>query len=169
MHAPASTLVPLLIAVPFLAWRLYSRARRSIGRQPLSKSRPWITLAVFPTLIILLGIAALAHPESLGWLAAGVCAGAALGIFGLRKTTFENTPQGLFYTPNARIGIALSALLVARVIYRMFQVYSTDPSAQLATPDFARSPLTLALFGLLAGYYITYAIELVRWRRRESR
>jgi hypothetical protein len=30
--------------------------------------------------------------------------------------------------------------------------------------DFARSLLTLAVFGLLAGYYIRYAIGLVRWR-----
>ncbi len=27
-----------------------------------------------------------------------------------------------------------------------------------------RSPLTLAVFGLIAGYYMTYALGLVRWR-----
>ena len=30
--------------------------------------------------------------------------------------------------------------------------------------EFAHSPLTLSIFGLLAGYYIAYAIGLVRWR-----
>jgi hypothetical protein len=164
MQPPGSTLVPLLVFVPVIVWRLYSRMRRSIGRQTLSKIRPWITVTVFPVLIALLGWAALTHPERLFWLGGAVCVGAALGVFGLSKTAFENTPQGLFYTPNAHIGIALSVLLAVRVVYRMAQVYSTDPGAQLATPDFARSPLTLAVIGLLAGYYVAYAIGLIRWR-----
>jgi hypothetical protein len=75
----------------------------------------------------------------------------------------------MFYTPNAHLGIALSLLLAARVIYRMLQIYSSDPGAQLATPDFARSPLTLAVFGLLAGYYVAYAVGLIRWRHRETK
>jgi hypothetical protein len=33
----------------------------------------------------------------------------------------------------------------------------------------ARSPLTLAVFGLVAGYYISYAIGLARWRFRVLR
>jgi hypothetical protein len=72
----------------------------------------------------------------------------------------------LFYTPNAHLGIALSVLLAVRVVYRMAQIYSGDPGAQVATPDFARSPLTLAVIGLLAGYYVAYAIGLIRWRSR---
>jgi len=35
--------------------------------------------------------------------------------------------------------------------------------------DFVRSPLTLAVFGLLAGYYIGYAIGLARWHHRVLR
>jgi hypothetical protein len=166
MQPPGSTLVPLLIFVPVIVWRLYSRMRRSIGRQTLSKVRPWITVTVFPVLIALLGWAALTHPERLFWLGGAVCVGAALGVFGLSKTLFENTPQGLFYTPNAHIGIALSVLLAVRVVYRMVQVYSTDPGAQVATTDFASSPLTLTVIGLLAAYYVTYAIGLIRWRAR---
>ena len=44
-------------------------------------------------------------------------------------TKFEVTPQGMFYTPNAHIGIALSLLFVGRVIYRMVVLYSMDPLA----------------------------------------
>ena len=166
MQPPGSTLVPLLVFIPVIVWRLYSRMRRSIGRQTLSKIRPWITVTVFPVLIALLGWAALTHPERLFWLGGAVCVGAALGVFGLSKTRFESTPQGLFYTPNAHIGIALSVLLAARVVYRMVQVYSMDPGAQVATPDFASSPLTLTVVGLLAGYYVAYAVGLIRWRKR---
>jgi cytochrome b561 len=167
MIAPAPTLIPFLIAIPLIGWRLYSRIRRSIGRQPLSKVRPWVTLAIFPIIILLLGFVTRGSGMKLGLLVAGIAAGTALGLFGLAKTRFENTPQGMFYTPNAHLGIALSALFTARVIYRMIQMYQMDPSAQPHPGDFANSPLTLAIFGLLAGYYCAYAVGLIRWRRSQ--
>jgi len=169
MTHPGTTVLPFLIFLPLIGWRLYRRVRNSIGRQKLSKVRPWITLTVFPLLILLVGFAAVAHPPSLAWLAGGVLIGAALGIFGLGKTVFENTSQGMFYTPNAHLGIALSVVFAGRVLYRMFELYSLDPGAQPASMDVSRSPLTLAIFGLLAGYYVTYAVGLVRYRLRSSR
>jgi cytochrome b561 len=167
MIAPAPTLIPFLIAIPLIGWRLYSRIRRSIGRQPLSKVRPWVTLVIFPIIIVLLGLATHGAGAKLGLLMAGIAVGTALGLFGLSKTRFENTPQGMFYTPNAHLGIALSALFTARVIYRMIQLYQMDPAAQPHPGDFANSPLTLAIFGLLAGYYCAYAVGLIRWRRSQ--
>jgi cytochrome b561 len=167
MIAPAPTLIPFLIAIPLIGWRLYSRVRRSIGRQPLSKVRPWVTLAIFPTIILLLGLAARGSGANLALLLTGIGAGTAVGMFGLSKTRFENTPQGMFYTPNAHLGIALSALFTARVVYRMVQMYQMDPAAQPHPGDFANSPLTLAIFGLLAGYYCAYAVGLIRWRRSQ--
>jgi len=47
-------------------------------------------------------------------LVAGAGFGAALGLYGLRLTKFEQTAQGLFYTPSAHLGIALSLLFVGR-------------------------------------------------------
>jgi hypothetical protein len=164
MQAPPASTVTLLVLLPLIAWRVYSRFRRMVGRQRLSRIRPWITLAVFPILIALLGLAAHAHPERLWWLAGGLGLGAWLGVFGLSKTKFEPTPKGLFYTPNAHLGIALSLLFVARIVYRLVEVYAIDPAMPHGLDDFARSPLTLAVFGLLAGYYISYAVGLVRWR-----
>jgi hypothetical protein len=166
MQSAIPSLLPFLVAVPVIVWRLYSRVRRSVGRQTLSKVRPWITLLLFPTLIVLLALAVRSHPASLSLMAGGVVAGAALGVFGLSKTKFENTPQGMFYTPNAHLGIALSAVFAARVIYRMFEIYSLGAQAQ--TIDFSRSPLTLGIFGLLAGYYVAYALGLIRWRRSQA-
>jgi len=164
MHPPHPSTVTLLVLLPLIAWRVYARFRRMVGRQRLSKVRPWITLAIFPALLVLLAVAALTHPERLLWLAGGVGLGAALGVFGLSKTRFEPTPQGLFYTPNAHLGIALSLLFVGRIVYRFVEIYLIDPGMSQGPADFARSPLTLAVFGLLAGYYISYAIGLLRWR-----
>lgn len=167
MQSPASTLaIAALLAL--LVWRAYARFKRMVGRQRLSKVRPWITLTVFPLLLVLLATSAVAHPERLLVLAVALVVGGGLAVFGLRHTKFEATPQGLYYTPNAHLGIALSSLFVARIVYRFIELGSLDPSVFAAgnphAADFARSPLTLAVFGLLAGYYIGYAIGLLRWR-----
>ncbi|HET9862335.1 MAG TPA: hypothetical protein VFP37_02765 [Steroidobacteraceae bacterium] len=172
MQLPAANVLPFLVLVPLIVWRLYSRIRRNIGRQPLSNVRPYITIGLFPLLVVLLGWGALRRPELvaalLSALAGGIAGGVVLGIYGLRHTKFEVTPQGRFYTPNAHIGIALSLLFVGRVIYRMMVLYSQNPYAAQTPQDFSSSPLTLGIFGLLAGYYVTYAIGLVRWRQRVS-
>jgi hypothetical protein len=169
MNTPGPSTVALLVLLPLLAWRVYARIRRMVGRQSLSPIRPWITLVIFPALILLLCYAAHSHLERLWWLAAGLSLGSLLGVFGLSKTRFEPTPQGFFYTPNAHLGIALSLLFVARIIYRIVEVYSIEPTVPHGIEDFARSSLTLAVFGLLAGYYIAYAIGLLRWRFRVLR
>jgi hypothetical protein len=87
---------------------------------------------------------------------------------GCARRASSRRPEGLFYTPNAHLGIALSLLFVGRILYRLFEVYLIAPGMPNEVGDFARSPLTLAVFGLLAGYYIRYAVGLVRWRFRCS-
>ena len=164
MQNPTATITIIAVAA-LLTWRAHARFRRMIGRQRLSKVRPWVTLSVFPLLVVLLIASAHTHPERLVWLAGGLVAGGFLAVYGLHKTQFEPTPQGFYYTPNVHIGIALSLLFVARIIYRFVEIYELGavPAGNGAV-DFARSPLTLAVFGLLAGYYIGYAIGLMRWR-----
>jgi Family of unknown function (DUF6151) len=166
MQTLSPSTITLLVLIPLLAWRIYARFRRMVGRQRSSRIRPWITLTIFPALALLLGFAARAHTERVALLALGLGAGALLGVFGLGRTRFEPTKQGLFYTPNAHLGIALSLLFLARIAYRVVEVYVLDPHGPHGFDDFGRSPLTLAVFGLLAGYYIAYAIGLVRWRHR---
>jgi hypothetical protein len=166
---PSPATLTLVVLLPLLAWRVYSRIRRMVGRQKLRQVRPWVTLVLFPLLIALLALASLARPQSLALLAGGVAAGVALSIYGLRRTKFEVAPEGWFYTPNAHLGIALSLLFVARILYRIVEVYYINPGVPHDMQDFGRSPLTLAVFGLLAGYYVGYAAGLVRWRYGKPR
>jgi cytochrome b561 len=102
----------------------------------------------------------------LGALLAGIAGGAALAWFGLQHTKFERTEQGDFYTPHTYIGLAVSVLLIGRITYRFFIVY---PAMQAAThvdqnpfAAFQRSPLTLAIFGVLIGYYVFYYAGVLR-------
>jgi len=149
-----------------VAWRLVSRVRRMVGRQRLSTVRPWLTVCMVPVVLVGLLIVALAHPWVALALVAGVAIGVALGLYGLRLTTFESTPEGLFYTPNAPLGIALSLLLIVRLGWRAVELYTSEIPVGTPPVDFARSPLTLLIVGTLAGYYIAYAAGLLRWRRQ---
>src|SRR5882724_10409319 len=171
MAAPfnPSLLVPVGIGALVL-WRMYSRVRRMVGRQQLSSVRPWVTVCAFPILTVLLATASIAQPNSPLALAGGVVVGVCLGVYGLRMTRFEKTPQGLFYTPNAHLGIALSLLLVGRIIYHFIQVYPATGSAGAAQQvNYTTTPLTLLIFGTLAGYYFTYAVGLLRWQRESAK
>lgn len=164
---PPSLLMSLGIA-SLVVWRLYVRIRRLIGRQKLSRVRPWATLVFFPLLLALLALGSLAHPVNLAALFAGTTLGVGLGVYGLRLTTFEVTPQGRFYTPNAHLGLALSLLFVGRIVYRLAQMWLVLDAEAVSPGDFARSPLTLAIFGTLAGYYVAYAFGLIRWAWRAA-
>jgi len=156
--------VMVLVLVPLIIWRIYSRIRRMVGRQRLSRIRPWITLVIFPLIVAMLALAGLRHPERLTLLAGGLAVGMLLAVYGLRRTNFEVTPQGYYYTPNAHLGIALSSLFIARIAWRIVEIYVLNPTLPRDMQEFGSSPLTLGVFGLLAGYYIGYAIGLIRWR-----
>lgn len=160
--APAT--VAVLILLPLLAWRIYARIRRVVGRQKLSRKRAWLTLVIFPVLLALLAYASHANGEHLAALAAGLAAGCLLAVFGLRLTRFEATADGIFYTPSAYLGIGVALLLVGRVLYRLVEVFRLDTRTLPGTTELMPGPLTLVIVGLLAGYYMGYALGLVLWR-----
>lgn len=162
---------PVVAAVlaPLVLWRVYARIRRLTVRQ---QSHPWrhrISLFVFPPLILLMLVTASTSPLALAALIAGVMGGSLLALAGLNKTKFERVGDDFFYTPFAPIGIVVSALFLVRLAYRGVEVYG-QMQAQSPVPhgDFARSPLTLLVFGLLAGYYMTYSTGLLRWRKHAA-
>lgn len=151
MPAPV---VPIL-AGGLVAWGLYFRVRRNLGRQKLHRRRALASLAVFAIFSVAVMVATLRDADLLLGFGCGLLPGALLGLVGLRLTRFETTEAGHFYTPNARIGVALSVLFVGRLIYRFIVLHSL---ARAIPPPTAmpKSPLTLFIFGLLAGYYIVY-------------
>ena len=98
---------------------------------------------------------------------AGVAIGLALAWLGLRLTRFEKTAEGCFYVPNTTIGIGISVLFIGRLIYRFGTLYLSsgrlDPAAM---QSFGSSPLTLAIFGVVATYYSAFSIGVLLWYRR---
>ncbi len=89
----------------------------------------------------------------------GLLLGGLLGFVGLRLTRFETTEEAHFYTPNTHIGIALSLLLVGRMIYRMY-FYGSMGAPMTNHPRPVFGPLTCFIIGLTIGYYVVYYIGL---------
>jgi len=154
--------------IPLVLWRIYARIRRNIGRQRSRAWRHWCGVIFFPLIALMLALAAFSSALAEAALWCGFVAGAVLALQALRLTRYERTAEGFFFTPNAYIGVALSLLLVSRVLYRLAQVYlGAGVPAQTHT-DFAAAPLTLLILGLVAGYYTLYGAGLLRWRRRAA-
>ena len=160
-------IVPAIVFPALYAWAAYRRIRRNIGRQPFQPARLGVRIGI----LLLVGgaflYAAAATQNSLALEAglSGLVLGTVLGFIGLRHTRFESTPEGFFYTPNIYIGVGLSALFIGRLIYRFVVVgvaagpNSAAAGGQPGANPFAAltaNPLTLAIFTLIVGYYVTY-------------
>jgi hypothetical protein len=151
--------------IALIAWRMQARVRRLIGRQHFSRGRSALTLISFPLLIALLSFAPHTQPQEGNYLIVGLGLGAVLGLLGLRLTRFEVSAEGRFYTPSAHLGVALSVLLVARLVYRFASGAFGAPGAP-PPPATGLTPLTMLLIGSLAGYYWCYAAGLMWWSFR---
>jgi hypothetical protein len=158
------TTIALLALTPVLVWRIYSRLKATMVRQRSILQRHYTGAGVFS--VIPLVAAAQVAPElgMLGWLAVGVAGGIAYGIWGLKLTRFETTQEGYFFTPNARLGMAIAMQFVAVILFIGFEIYANQGSG-LPTPKVTDYVFFLPSLGVMAGYFATYSVSLVRWRR----
>ncbi len=155
MTVAPTNLVPAVVS-SFVAWRVYRRVRRNIGRQPFQPKRLLGRALIFGLICVVIGIFARQQPRVLLAFGGGLVPGVLLAFVGLRLTQFEMTTEGRFYTPNTYIGVGLSLLLVGRLVYRMTMLYSSPHPLVPPTAGAMKSPLTFFMFGLLAGYYVVY-------------
>jgi hypothetical protein len=159
------TTFALIALVPVLVWRIYQRLKSQMARQRSIMSRHYTGLLVFGGMLLVPAIELGDRPFSLAALAAGAIAGIGLGNYGLRRTRFEDTSEGYFFTPPMRMGILVAMLLVARVIYLGIEIYMNQGSSQ-PNPRFSDSPVTMFCVGLAGAYFATFSASLMRWRQR---
>ena len=162
------TTLALIVLVPLLVWRIHSRLKHQMTRQRSIMSRHYTGLFVFAALIVIPGSELGDRPFQLAALAAGAIAGIALGTYGLRRTRFEDTPEGYFFTPPSRMGILVAMLLVARVIYLGIEIYMNQGSNK-PNPRFTDSPVTMLCLGITAAYFATFSASFLRWRQRKRK
>ena len=157
--------MPILFG-SLIAWSIYRRVRRNIGRQKLQPRRITTSIIILTVVSVLLFGTSLQMPRLIFGISTGLLLGAVLGLFGLRLTKFETTEEGHFYTPDTRIGVALSLLFIGRLLYRFWAVRNV--TASHGSPPPFQSPLTFFIFGLIAGYYIVYYVGLFIHTRDEK-
>lgn len=155
-------LVLWLLSLPLVLWQRYraGRARR--------RAVPWVIALNAWTLLV----SALVFAGS-AWLSgfwidaalrhavAGLAIGVLLGTLGLALTRFETTAQGLFYTPNRWLVLALTLVVAGRLgfgVYRLQQAWTAGAHADWL----AQQGSVLAVGGLLLGHYLAYAWGLRR-------
>lgn len=173
-------LSPYLIMLPVIAFIVWRRVRRTFGRQPIRRKSMIARIAVFAIIGSLLALSGFHHLALAEGLVGGVLIGGAIGLFGLQLTRFETDPvKGDCYVPNPWIGALLTVLLLGRLAWRLMVAYpqmqhaqamaSAGASMQMQPMDYASSPLTMLVIGLLVGYYIAYYSGLLIHHRRFQR
>jgi hypothetical protein len=159
-------IAPIVIA-PLIVWRLYARTRRNFGKQPIRPKRMWMRVGFLAVVTLLVAARGLVDPRLATGLAGGLAGGVALAVLALKLTRFEIDGQNDCYFPNPWLGMALTALFIGRLLYRFMVLYpqiSHGEGGGFAT--YQRSPLTMAILGLLLGYYIAYYAGLLLHHRR---
>jgi len=159
------TTLALLLLAPILVWRIYSRLKTQMARQRSILSRHYTGVLVFGGLVLVPLAQVLARPLELAALAAGAALGVFWGVFALRRTRYEDTEGGYFFTPPMRLGIVMAMVLVARVLYVGVELYTLQGSGA-AAPLFTESPLSMVCVGLTGAYFLAYSVGLLLWRRK---
>jgi hypothetical protein len=161
-----TTPVVAVALAPLVLWRAYSRIRRLTTRQRSKTWRHRTTLVFFPLLLAGLGWFALqTNPASLAFMAGGLLGGALLGRAAIARTRFEQNGDEFHFTPFAPIGLVMAALVMSRMGWRAYEFLVLGANDH---HRFIASPLTMLVFGILAGYYMCFALGLLAWRRRTA-
>ena len=133
-------------------------------------------------LVCLLLPAALRSTQFLAAELVGAALGICLAVWGAQRTRFLTHGGQPYYVPHTYTGIVVSLLFLGRLVYRIVQIYggthpssaaaaaanghaSADPAQAFAPASMLKSPLTVGVFFLLAGYYLYY-YSWVLWKSK---
>ena len=164
-----TTPLALLFLVPLLVWRIYSRLKKLVARQKSQLWRHRLVAFGVPALIVFLATTTKFEILPLSSLGAGVLAGGWLGVLGIKLSRFEQVGKDYYFTQHRYLGLAITMLFIARLLYRGMEIYlNTRLDVPVPPPPFGQSPLTMAAYGMVTGYYAAYAWGLLRWRQRNK-
>jgi hypothetical protein len=133
--------------------------------------------------VCLLLPAALRSTQFLAAEIVGAALGICLAVWGAQRTRFLTHGGQRYYVPHTYTGIVVSLLFLGRLVYRIVQIYggahaspaagavaanayaSADRAQAFAPASMLKSPLTVGIFFLLAGYYLCY-YGWVMWKSK---
>jgi hypothetical protein len=154
--------------VLLIGWRLYRRYKSHVGPQKVRPLRMSLRVGLFSLFAVLI-LGSPIHLLGREIVGLAIAFGAMLGWISLSQTHFETREGRRWYTPNIYIGMAVTAVLAARVVYRLVVLYPQLQAGtfQQTSPFGGTQSLpTLGVFGLVIGYYAVY-YGGVLWRSRQ--
>jgi hypothetical protein len=159
---------PFLFAA-LVVFAVYRRLRRSFGRQPMRPRRMAVRMVLLTVLACSLLPLALRSAQYLAAELIGAVLGLGLGAWGAQRTRFQMYNGLLHYLPHTYTGIAVSLLFLGRLVYRVVQEFGAAHAAGSSNPSLQasmiRSPLTVTVFFVLAGYYL-YFYGMLLWKSK---
>jgi len=142
------------------------------------QARGWVAALnifglVLSVTLFLIGAAITSYwdPRAFGYSLLGLGGGIVLGIVGLWLTRWEHTYEGLHYTPNRLLVLAVTLVFTARVLYGLWRGWhawhaAPGEASWLAAFGIAGS---LGAGAIVLGYYLAYWIGLrARLKRRTA-
>jgi hypothetical protein len=153
-----------------MCFAVYRRLRRNFGRQALRPARLRVRIGLFALVCLILVPRSVSSAESLLASVAGAAAGIAIAMFASRRTRFEWFGGELYYFPHTVTGVAISLLLVGRILYRLATLVAASGmggamTAGLSPDAMVQGPLTLGLLFVVLGYYVYYFSHLL-WKSK---
>ena len=153
-----------LLLLPLSLWQRYrlGKARRKAWPW-MVKLNSWLLLISAALFVASMAITNMWWSGALAYALAGMAAGLLTGIVGLWLSRFEPTPQGMYYTPNPWLVLALTLLVTARIAMGFVEMwrYWQGREALSVIPVLDHASL-FAVAGLLLGYYLSYTWGLRR-------
>lgn len=165
----------LLLALLLLAWPLglWLRLRNGRARRrahPLAVTLNAVALAASALLFVAGALVAGLWIDHAAWnAAAGLLAGLALGVAGLRLARFEVGAGALYYTGNAWPASVLVLLVAARVALAAWQAWhraAEGGPAAVPWPWLATPASLWGFGGLLLGYPLAFVLGVRRRLRK---
>ena len=171
---PLAILVFVAIMLLLMPLSLWQRVRSGGARR---QARPWlITFNFWATLVstglfaVFVGIAGFWWTGAWAYAVLGWLAGLLVGVLGHFLTRFEPGAETLHYKPNTWLVLALTAMIVVRVVAGMVQGWKASVN-HVPWPDsgWLSHAGLLAMATLLLGYAGMYAWLLRRRVRHHQR
>jgi membrane protein CcdC involved in cytochrome C biogenesis len=174
----ALVLLPLML-LALMPLILIQRYRVGTSRRLV---RPWfvglnLLLMAFSALLFLLGAGITSYWVEYAFTGAalGLALGSLLGVLGLVTTRWEPTAATFHYTPNRWLVLIVTFAVTVRVVYGLWRSWTVARAGISGAPVVLAFgiPESLAVGGMVIGYYLVYAIGLRRhlrkWQRRTVR
>jgi len=155
-------IITLAVMAVVIVWVVYRRVQRSIGFQRFVKRRIYARIAIIAVIGALMLASGVVHPIAYVGDAAGLLVGTALALVAVRYLVFEKRESDWYYRTHVWIESVVLVLFLARLVLRVWEVMQNGGRQNAAQ---AEDPVTAGAIFMFVGYYIAFAIGLLRKER----